>query len=97
MHETVQVMVEEGTTPLDFLKAVYMNAKLPLHTRLKAACEAAPYVHPKLAVTAVISGQDYADRLHRAIERSQSPKLIEAPPEATPVPSEAQNAGRRRA
>jgi hypothetical protein len=34
-------------TPLDFLKAVYCNADLPLSVRLRPAIEAAPYVHPK--------------------------------------------------
>jgi hypothetical protein len=42
-------------TPLDFLKAVYCNEGLPLHVRMKAAIEAAPYVHPKLSATAVLT------------------------------------------
>jgi hypothetical protein len=32
-------------TPLDFLQAVYRNEGLPLTVRMKAAIEAAPYVH----------------------------------------------------
>jgi hypothetical protein len=53
-----------------------------------------------------VTGNDYADKLAKAIERSgQSPKLIEARPvapepeqvELEQVPSEAQPAGRRRA
>jgi hypothetical protein len=35
----------EDLTPLDFLKAVYLNEALPLHARLKAATEAAKYMH----------------------------------------------------
>jgi len=42
-------------TPLDFLKAVYLNEGLPLSVRMKAAIEAAPYVHPKLSATAVMT------------------------------------------
>jgi hypothetical protein len=52
-----------------------------MHRRLKAAIEAAPYQHPQLRATAVvIGGGDFAQRLERAIERSD-PKLIEARPE----------------
>ena len=35
-------------TPLDFLKAVYLNEGLPLTVRMRAAIEGAPYMHPKL-------------------------------------------------
>jgi hypothetical protein len=36
-------------TPLEFLHAVDLNDTLPLAVRMRAAIEAAPYVHPKLA------------------------------------------------
>jgi hypothetical protein len=52
------------------LKAVYLNESLPLSVRMKAAIEAAPYVHPKLSATAVLTSEDFADRLERAILRS---------------------------
>jgi hypothetical protein len=66
-------------TPLDFLTAVYTNADLPLSVRLRAAIEAAPYIHPKLSATAYVPmGEGFAKRLERAIERSrEGPKLIE--------------------
>jgi hypothetical protein len=63
-------MSDELPTPLDFLRAVYCNEGLPLSTRMKAAIEAAPYVHPKLSATAVMSSEDFGDRLERAILRS---------------------------
>jgi len=47
-------------SPLEFLEAVYSNEGLPLSARLKAAIEAAQYVHPKLAVTATIESGDFA-------------------------------------
>ena len=47
--------------PLAFLKAVYMNADLPLSVRMRAAIEVLPFTHPKLAVTAQVSENDFAD------------------------------------
>jgi hypothetical protein len=46
--------------PLKFLTAVYLNAELPLSVRMKAAIELLPFTHAKLAVTAVVSEQDFA-------------------------------------
>ena len=33
--------------PLNFLRAVYMNADLPLSVRMRAAIELLPFTHPK--------------------------------------------------
>ena len=62
--------VPNDATLLDFLSAMYRDRWQPMHQRLKAAIEAAPYLHPRLAVTAVVDGGDFAARLERAIERS---------------------------
>jgi len=66
-------------SPLEFLRAVYLNDGLPLSVRLRAAIEAAPYVHPKLSAVAVMSSDDFSARLERAISRSskEPPKVIE--------------------
>jgi hypothetical protein len=71
-------MMDEEPTPLDFLKAVYLNEGLPLTVRMRAAVEAAPYMHPKLSTIGIASmtGNEFALRLDRAIMRSS--KLIEA-------------------
>ena len=53
--------------PLSFLKAVYMNAELPLSVRMRAAIELLPFTHPKLAVTAVVSEQDFATVLDQRL------------------------------
>ena len=37
-------MMDDQPTPLDFLKAVYLNEGLPLTVRMRAAIEAAPYM-----------------------------------------------------
>ena len=64
-------------SPVDFLCAIYRDVKQPMHRRLKAACEAAPYCHPTLKATAVILGSDFATRLDAAVKRTE-PALIEA-------------------
>jgi len=63
--------------PLSFLKAVYMNADLPLSVRMRAAIELLPFTHPKLAVTAVVSEQDFATALDRRLKRIEQMKLLE--------------------
>ena len=50
---------------------------------MKAAIEALPFERPKLAMTAVLNGADFAERRDRAIEASrqaQRAQLIEARP-----------------
>jgi hypothetical protein len=67
---------------LEFLKAVYSNAEIPLHIRLRAAIAAAPYESPKLAVTVVATANsNFAERLELAYLRSATvAKVIEAKP-----------------
>ena len=69
--------------PLSFLKAVYMNAELPLSVRMRAAIEVLPFTHPKLAVTAVVSDNDIATLLDRRLKRIEEMKTKAI--EATPV------------
>jgi hypothetical protein len=74
-------------TPLVFLEAVYCNPNLPLATRLRAAIEAAPYKHPKLSAAAIghFEGKSFAEALERAIQRSNSPPLLNGPVEQLPA------------
>ena len=70
---------------------MYMNAELPLSVRMRAAIELLPFTHPKLAVTAVVSEQDFATVLDRRLKRidEMKAKVIEAKPaqiEAKPNP-----------
>jgi hypothetical protein len=73
----------KAATPLEFLEAVYMNPDLPLGTRLRAATEAAKYVHPRLmAVANYNNGEDFAEVLEaRRLARAkiEGMKVIEAP------------------
>jgi len=64
--------IGNDVTPLEFLRAVYCNPAVPLPVRMRAAIEAAPFVHPKLAVTALVPiGEDFASKLDRAVARSR--------------------------
>jgi hypothetical protein len=68
-------------TPLEFLQALYMNVEVPLHMRMRAAVEAAQYVHPQLKAHAILTDGSFAQRLDKAIARSRGePKVIEARP-----------------
>jgi hypothetical protein len=58
--------------PLNFLKAVYMDAKLPLSVRMRAAIELLPFTHPKLAVTAMVTENDIATLLDRRLKRIEA-------------------------
>jgi hypothetical protein len=69
-EEQLDQRTRDGDRPLDFLRAVHLNEGLPLTVRMRAAIEAAPYVHPKLSATAVMTSDDFGDRLERAILRS---------------------------
>ena len=65
------------TDLLTLLQQVYRNPSLPLPTRMRAAGTALPHEHPKLAVTAMVTNDDFAVQLDRAIERS---RRVEAKP-----------------
>jgi hypothetical protein len=76
--------------PLSFLKAVYMNAELPLSVRMRAAIELLPFTHPKLAVTAMVTENDIATLLDRRLKRIEAmngkPQTIDQTIEAKPPP-----------
>jgi hypothetical protein len=69
--------MNEQPSPLDFLRAVYLNDSPPLSVRMRAVIEAAPYIHPKLSATATVGRDDSATMLERASNRSENARLIE--------------------
>jgi hypothetical protein len=82
------LVVAADATPVDFLTAVYRDPQQPMQRRLRAAAEAAQYMHPQLKATAIVNGGDFAQRLDKAVARSAGVKVkvIEARPEPpTPV------------
>ena len=79
---------------LDLLKAVYRNNQLPLTTRMRAAIAALPFEVPKLAVTAVVSEQDFATLLDRRLARiaeakanATKPQMIDGEPQVEAKPT----------
>ena len=68
---------------LDLLRAVYRNASVDLSIRIRCAMACLPFESPKLAVTAVVSEQDFATVLDRRLKRVEEMKTNAI--EATPV------------
>jgi hypothetical protein len=58
------------------LKAVYQNPGVPLPVRMRAAIACLPFEVPKLAVTAVVSEQNFAE----VLEHRLRPELEAATP-----------------
>ena len=76
-----EIELPENGTSLTLLQQVYRNPSLPLPTRMRAAGMALQFEHPKLAVTANVSDEEFGFRLDQAIQRSgTAPKLIEHQP-----------------
>ena len=66
----------------DYLREVYRDPRQPTHLRMRAAIEALAYEKPKLAVTAVVAGQDFAALLDERLKRIEQPKVINGPSHA---------------
>jgi hypothetical protein len=89
LPETLKVEVK--ATSLEFLQAVYRNASLALPVRMRAAIAALPFELPKLAVTAVINQQSFAEVLDRRLQNMErisngNAKMIEAKQVETKTP-----------
>jgi hypothetical protein len=66
-----EIAIPADASPLDFLKAVYLNAAVPLSTRLRAGVAAAQYCHPKLSVVASPdSPAFFAERLEAQLRKA---------------------------
>jgi hypothetical protein len=72
-----KIQIGPEDTSLDLLQAVYRSPYIPLHTRMRAAALAIPHEHPRLSAMALVHNEgDMAERLDRAIERSNSARLV---------------------
>jgi hypothetical protein len=66
----------EGGTALGFLHAIYKSRMVPLSVRIRCAVEALPFESPKLTATALMTSDDFATLLDKAIERSNGARVI---------------------
>jgi hypothetical protein len=72
-----QEVVEKALT---YLQSIYRNPMEATPTRMRAAIECLPFENPKLGVTAnVVVDGSFAERLERALERSQSLPMLDPP------------------
>jgi len=72
-----EVIIDNPENAHALLKAVYRNPEVPLSVRMRAAMACLPFETPKLAVTAQITGGDFATLLDRRLKRIEEMKLIE--------------------
>lgn len=81
MSETINMVLDQIETQqanglqlrpnansLDFLQAVYRNPSIPLPVRMRAAIAALPHEVPRLAVTALVNEQSFAEVLERRLK-----------------------------
>jgi hypothetical protein len=76
-----EVRLPAGASSLDLLCAVYRDPTKPLSVRMRAAIAALPFEHPKLAVTAMLNGENFAAEIEAAMVRSGKALVIQAQPE----------------
>jgi hypothetical protein len=80
--EDQQISLGPDGTSLDLLRAVYRSPTLHLQIRLRAAIAALPFEFPKLAVTAQVTEQSFAEILDKRLAKINNQKIINGnPPE----------------
>jgi hypothetical protein len=57
---------------IDLLRAVYRNPSIPLPVRIRCAVAALPHEVPRLAVTALVNEQSFAELLDRRLKKIEA-------------------------
>jgi hypothetical protein len=84
LRELMKIEVEEReperVNSLEYLQRIYRDPTQPTSVRMRAAIEALAFENPRLSAVGVgyMTDETFAERLDRAIARSDRAKLIEA-------------------
>ena len=76
------LQLRPDATSIDLLRAVYRSTSLPLPVRLRAAIAALPHEVPRLAVTALVNEQSFAELLDKRLKRMR--EMDQQPPSQGP-------------
>ena len=84
LREFMRAQAEERQPPervnsLEYLQRIYRDPNQPTPVRMRAAIEALAFENPRLSAVGVgaLNGEDFYNRLERAVNRSERAKLIE--------------------
>jgi hypothetical protein len=77
-----QLNLGPNAMSIDLLRAVYRNPSIPLPIRIRCAVAALPHEVPRLAVTALVNEQSFAELLERRLKRMA--QMDQQPPSQGP-------------
>ena len=85
LRELMRARAEERQPPervnsLEYLQRIYRDPNQPTPVRMRAAIEALAFENPRLSAVGVgaLNGEDFYNRLERALKRSERARLIDA-------------------
>jgi len=67
-----QLNLGPNAMSIDLLRAVYRNPSIPLPIRIRCAVAALPHEVPRLAVTALVNEQSFAELLENRLKRMEA-------------------------